>query len=74
MALIASVWPGGAGAQVPASPTLNPRFPFWRGTQLFPGKNHAKSQRAGRVSIHNIIIGQLNFVRRGLKSGIQSRV
>lgn len=61
MAQIASAWPGGAEAQVPASPALSPGFPFWRGTQFFPGKNHSESQHAGRVSIHNFITGQLKF-------------
>lgn len=74
MAQIASAWPGGAGAQVPASLALSPGFPFWRGTQFFPGKNHSENQHAGRVSIHNFITGQLNFVRLCLKSGIQNSV
>lgn len=54
MARAVSVWPGGAGAQVQASPAVCLRFPFWRGTLLLPGKNQSQSQCAGST-VHRVL-------------------
>lgn len=44
MAWAMSVWPGGAGAQVRASPALHFRFLFWWGTLDFPYENQSDNQ------------------------------